>query len=231
MTTNAYHCRRFKVRKIQNLEYLPTDLKNGTVYLMELEFDTDGLEYTERSIEYVHLNNGQNNAKTLCYPRELAWRTNTFISVIIPVNTERSMLLRFIKRIDEIVERSLEVYTDIIIVYSSKTYINETAAFLSTSVNHRTLQLNGTFSRSRAVNAGLQLVNRPDSIVLVTDVNIHFPVEMFEETRKVSHSIWLGGNFYLLTYLISVPSMPSKSLVRTLPEVNNALVHFVHPVH
>ena len=153
---------------------------------MELEFDTDGLEYPERVVEYVHFSSTGHNTTRLCFPKGLVWKSDATLHVILPVNSELSWLRVFMRRIEEVVESSLEVYTNVIIIHSDLIRVNLTADLEGSLVKYRMVQLNGTFSRSRAVNAGLRSVDQSNSIVLLTDVHVYFPGGIFEETRKVS---------------------------------------------
>ena len=183
-----YSFRRYTPRRLYNLQKFPAE----KLYLLELELDTDGLDYTERIVDYVYVTEKKSNAthfqELLCSPRGLQWKDYPVLNLVVVVNTERQWIGRFIERLEEIFEDALEIYMNLIVVDFNKTDHNITAALGQTSIDrHQVLTLEGEFSRSRALNAGMQLVDRySNGIILTCDVQVDLPPTIFDDVRKVS---------------------------------------------
>lgn len=166
---------------------------NAVLYFLEIELSCDALDYTERVAEYVYLQknevgkNSQEKGVQLCYPRDLGWKKEISVHLIIAVDREGQRLHRFIERVEQIVRESLEVDFQLVIVHSGKSGLDVERTLQATSLQkYKVEKLNGEFSLTRAINYGVGLVRSSQSIVLTSDVHTDLPADIFENCRKVS---------------------------------------------
>lgn len=188
---SLYLTRKYIVASLLNLERIPTAEENNSVlYLLEIELDCDALDYTERVVEYVYLQKdieGESTQAQLCYPRGLGWRKEAAVHLILAVNHEGQRLHRFIEKIEQIFEESLEVDFHLVIVHSGKSGLDIERTLQGTSLQkYKIEELTGQFSWTRAINSGVRLVQDPQGIVLTSDVHMDLPASIFEDCRKVS---------------------------------------------
>ena len=150
------------------------------------------MDYTERVAEYVYLQNNEEGETTqrkdaqLCYPRGLGWRKEVAVYLIVAVDHEGQRLHRFIEKVEQIFQESLEVEFYLVIVHSEKSGLDIERTLQATSLQkYKIEKLNGKFSWTHAINVGVRLVQDPQSIVLTSDVHIDLPASIFENCRKV----------------------------------------------
>lgn len=179
--------------RLFNLERIPAGEASGSaLYLLELELGCDALDYTERVTEYVYLKNNdkedtQSNVAQLCYPQDLGWKTEAVVHLILAVNHEGQRLHRFIEKLEKIFKESLEVDFRLIIVHFGKSGLDIEKILQGTSIQkHVVLELEEEFSRARAINSGVNLIQDPQHILLTTDVHMDLPASIFHDCRKVS---------------------------------------------
>ena len=146
------------------------------------------MDYTERVAEYVYLQKDivQKKDAQLCYPRGLGWKKEAAVHLIIAVDHEGQRLHRFIEKIEQIFEESLEVDFHLVIVHSGKSGLDIDRVLQGTSLQkYKIKQLEGKFSRTRAINSGVKLVEDSQGIVLTSDVHMDLQASIFEDCRKV----------------------------------------------
>ena len=185
--------RRYTVVRLFNLERIPAgDASDSTLYLMELELGTDELDYTERVSEYVYLhNNGTDGARNivpqLCYPKGLGWNKEAVVHLILAVNHEGQRLHRFIEKLEKIFKENLEVDFRLVVIHSGKSGLAIERILQGTVLQKYVVyELEGEFSRVRAINYGAKLIQDPHHIALTADVHMDLPASIFEHCRKVS---------------------------------------------
>lgn len=210
--------------RLFNLERLHIDDTNGSaLYLLEIELACEALQYTERLIEYIYLKNDENKNTTgkgskLCYPRGLGWNKEVEIHLIVAVNHEGQRLHRFIEKLEAIFKESLEVDFQLVIVHSGKSGLDvESILQKSLLQKYVVYELEGKFSRSRAINQGIKLVQDPSHVVLTADVHMDLPASVFDDCRKVS--LPLGQRDWVL----QIVSDLVLNLISQLPGLPNYL--------
>ena len=179
--------------RLLNLERVPTEEENNCVlYFLEVELGCDALDYTERVAEYVYLQQDQKEESApkkdaqLCYPKGLGWKKEVPVHLILAVDHEGQRLHRFVEKIERIFEDSLEVDFHLIIVHSGKSGLDIERILQGTSLQkYKIKELDGVFSRTRAINSGVSLVQDSQGIVLTSDVHMDLPASIFEDCRKV----------------------------------------------
>lgn len=181
--------------RLLNLERFPTaDENNSILYFLEIELGCDALDYTERVAEYVYLQKDKLQKKDaqLCYPRSLGWKKEATVHLIIAVDHEGQRLYRFIEKIGQIFEESLEVDLHVVIIHSGKSGLVIERILQGTSLQkYKIKQLEGEFSWTRAINSGVRLVEDSQAIVLTSDVHMDLQASVFEDCRKVRCSLLL----------------------------------------
>lgn len=151
---------------------------------MQLEFKVDGLDYTQRVIQYV----GQPNSTCICQPTHLKWHRNTVINVIIVLKDQEKAIKRFIDRFEKVFEKTLEVDLHIIIVQFGQSAIDIQSHVDKTSLIKRYTVVNlggAQYSKSRGLNEGVALSKGDHAIALTYDVNMDVPDTLFEDVRTV----------------------------------------------
>ena len=179
--------------RLFNLERIPNgDANDSVLYLLELEFGTAELDYTERVTEYVYLhNNGkdgaQNNVPHLCYPSGLGWNKEAVVHLILAVNHEGQRLHRFIEKLETIFKENLEVDFRLVVIHSGKSGLAIERILQGTVLQKYVVhELAEEFTWARAINYGAKLIQDPQHLALTADVHMDLPASIFEDCRKVS---------------------------------------------
>ncbi|KAM4846007.1 N-acetyl-beta-glucosaminyl-glycoprotein 4-beta-N-acetylgalactosaminyltransferase 1 [Thomomys bottae] len=199
---NEHHGGRFALLRIVNVEKR-RDSARGSRFLLELELQERGGRRLRLS-EYVFLRlPGARAADAagagspepaswrpdgrpeLCRPLRLAWRQDVMVHFIVPVKNQARWVAQFLADMAALHARTGDSRFSVVLVdFESEDMDVERALHAARLPGFRYLRRAGNFERSAGLQAGVDAVEDPSSIVFLCDLHIHFPLSVLDSIRK-----------------------------------------------
>nr|XP_003461341.2 N-acetyl-beta-glucosaminyl-glycoprotein 4-beta-N-acetylgalactosaminyltransferase 1 isoform X1 [Cavia porcellus] len=201
---NARHGGRFALLRIVNVEKR-RDSARGSRFLLELELqERSGGRLRLSEFVFLRLPSAHTRSEEggnpesvltasthpdgrpeLCRPLRLAWRQDVAVHFIVPVKNQARWVVQFLADMASLHMHTGDSHFSVILVdFESEDMDVERALRQARLPRYQYLRRTGNFERSAGLQAGVDAVEDPSSIVFLCDLHIHFPPSILDSIRK-----------------------------------------------
>ncbi|KAL9955519.1 hypothetical protein ACROYT_G036854 [Oculina patagonica] len=173
--------RKYALKAITNIEK-NHDALRGNRYFLELVFRERARSKIVKLSDFVYK---FHNSSDLCRPKGITWQRNVTINVILTVKNQGAWAQHFVNEMSRICDETRDDHVNIIVVdYGSQDMNIEEALKRSSLKNYRVLKRSGTFHKTEAIQSAVSTISDPHSIVLLFDLHLRTPSNLFSAVRK-----------------------------------------------
>ncbi|XP_019864255.1 PREDICTED: N-acetyl-beta-glucosaminyl-glycoprotein 4-beta-N-acetylgalactosaminyltransferase 1-like [Amphimedon queenslandica] len=171
-------------RKVKGIHYLveTKDQSYGSRFLLEMDIQLENGD-TMQTSEYVYLPNKKRGR--LCHTLNFQWKRNINVYIVVSVKDLGEWIKHLIHNMVDIYHATNDKHFQLVIVDYSSDDIDITKELLESSLPHwKVISLEGPFSRSAGLQAGVDYASDNNSIVMTIDMHLTLPLDFIDSVRK-----------------------------------------------
>ncbi|XP_063303770.1 beta-1,4-N-acetylgalactosaminyltransferase 3 [Pelobates fuscus] len=120
----------------------------------------------------------------LCWPSGLVWNPQATVHFIVPVKNQARWVQKFIWDMEDLYRTTSDSRFNVIIVDFNSTDLDIKSTLRHSHIpSFEFVSMEGNFERSAGLQAGINLVRNPHSILFLCDLHMQFPSSIIDSVR------------------------------------------------